>query len=485
MRKEGAISPSALDVSARRAHDVGPIDATSGAASPRASPTPRAAAAGDSSPGDQPRTDDPPKARQARDETVHTLPFAPRQPKPRWRAFFDKLGAAPDPDLVEAGLRGEGLIASIRLLLMVALLYVPLSYYRDASDSRAALFVIWLAVGALAEALIIYSAVLRSWGRTWIGFISGVLDVTLVSLMLWVFYMLNMPLTPTHDSIIFPVYLLAIGATSMRYDWRICVLTGVMAVLQYSGLIAYGVLLMEINNAELYPDLAARFQWPLQTGRLALLGLATALSTVLVVRARELRQLSTRDRLTQLANRGFFDESLKRTGAIAGRTGEPVTVAMMDVDHFKRFNDTYGHLVGDEALRTVARVLGQMFRSTDLVARYGGEEFACIFPGMAMVDAKRRLEQVRETIAKTPVKIDDRGHNTQITMSIGVAVWPRDGVTVQETLAIADLRLYQAKSLGRNRVVISGDGKLGQIDTDALLASGGIALQTDRDPAPR
>lgn len=367
------------------------------------------------------------------------------------REKIRRIWTAPDPDLVDAGLRGEWLVAGIRLLIVVALLYFPLRDAIGVGEPAGSGMMLWIAIGALAEALVIYSAVMRSWGRNWIGFFSGILDVTLVSAVLWLFMSQGQPVDGISDLVIFPIYLLAIGATSLRYDWRICVLTGASAILQYALLVIYVGWLHDENV--LWADL---FSWQVQIGRLVLLTVTTILAVTLVLRALEQRSLSNRDRLTSLANRGFFDESLMRIGALAARSGESVAVAMMDVDHFKRFNDTYGHLAGDEALRTVAKILGKSFRNTDLIARYGGEEFAGLYPGLQVEDATRRLDTLRETISKTPVPIDSHGGTTQVTVSIGVAVWPIDGVNLKETLAIADLRLYQAKQAGRNRVVTTG-----------------------------
>ncbi len=219
---------------------------------------------------------------------------------------------------------------------------------------------------------------------------------------------------------------------------------------QYLGLVLYVAWLGDVTAW------GEELRWAEQAGRLLLLAVATVLSMTLVVRALEQRSLSNRDRLTMLANRGFFDESLMRIGALAARSGEPVAVAMIDIDHFKRFNDTYGHMVGDEVLRTVGRILATTFRNTDLMARYGGEEFTGLFPGLKMDNAALRLGDLRATIGRTKVPIDARGGTTRVTVSIGVAVWPIDGVNLKETLAIADLRLYQAKQSGRNRVVTSG-----------------------------
>lgn len=369
-----------------------------------------------------------------------------------WRDLRDRIWAAPDPDLVDAGLRGEWLIAGIRLLIVVLLLYFPLSqaWVSPLGGNRG--WILGGAAGVLAEALVIYSAVMRSWGRQWIGFLSGILDASLVTLSLWFFVILERPLYAVGELVIFSAYFLAIGATSLRYDWRICTLTGLTAVLQYLGL----VLLAAWHQSLLVgtPALdAASFSWGPQIGRLVLLVTATLLATTIVARAYDQRRLSNRDRLTDLANRGFFDESLARMGALAERSGQPVTVAMIDVDHFKRFNDTYGHQAGDKALQAVAAMLTRSFRTTDLVARYGGEEFVGLFPGMDRADAQSRLEQLRAGIAKMPVMLDGQGRVTRVTVSIGAAVWPQDAVNLKEALTIADMRLYRAKGTGRNRVI--------------------------------
>lgn len=374
----------------------------------------------------------------------------------RWHRWLHRLWAPPDPDLVHAGVHGEWAVAGVRLLMVVVLLYIPISRYFDGPFERGRQVMLWVAVAALAEALVVYSAVMRSWGRSWIGFFSGIIDVSLVTLTLWIYIRLNQPLTATNNLLIFPIYLLAIGATSLRYDWRICVLTGVTAFWQYLGLVSYAVWQWDLDD----PTVAASagFSWQIQGGRLTLLILATALATTLVLRSSELRKLSTRDRLTNLANRGLFDESLQRIAALASRSGDPVTVAMIDIDHFKRFNDTHGHLVGDVALREVAQTLSQSVRTTDLVARYGGEEFAALFPGMKIADAAWRLDELRAEIEQIRVPIDARGATSEVTVSIGAAVWPNDGLSLEGVLAIADVRLYQAKHDGRNRVVTTSEG---------------------------
>ena len=379
------------------------------------------------------------------------------------RRWLDALWTSPDPDLVDAGQRGEWLIAGIRILIVLMFLAVPLDFLTSGQtiDRERWILVAWVAAGGLAEALVIYSAVMRSWGRGWIGFFSGLLDASLVSLGLFIYTLLGQPLEATRDLVIFPVYFLAIGATSLRYDWRISILTGATAIVQYLGLVYYAVWNWRVDHL-LEPLASLDFSWKQQFARALLLATATGLSTMVIVRAFEQRRRSNRDRLTNLANRGFFDESLARLGALAARSGEPVAVAMFDVDHFKKFNDTYGHQAGDAALRAVAELLGNSFRSTDLVARYGGEEFAGLFPGMSMEDAERRLETLRSRVEKMAVRIDAT-RTAKVTLSIGVAVWPEDGQELKDALAQADYRLYQAKHTGRNRVVTTSDSGYFQI----------------------
>jgi diguanylate cyclase (GGDEF)-like protein len=374
-----------------------------------------------------------------------------------WSKVWSKLWRPPDPDLVDAGLQGEWLIAGLRLLIVLSFLAFPLQQFTQygAVDRERWTVPVWMAIGGLAEALVLYSAVMRSWGRNWISFFSGMIDVSLVTSGLWIFVLLDRPLEATADTFVFSIYLLAIGATSLRYDWRVSFLTGVTAMVQYSALTFFAFWRWRLDQ-EAAGGTDFEVDWLSQVARLLLLGMATALATTIILRAHEQRRRSNRDRLTNLANRGFFDESLARLAALAARSGEVVTIAMLDVDHFKRFNDTYGHLAGDSALRAVAEILASSFRTTDLVARYGGEEFAGLFPGMGLDDAARRLEALRSRIERMTIRVDG-GKLAKVTISVGVAIWPEDGQELKDVLSLADFRLYQAKHTGRNRLVTTTD----------------------------
>ncbi|MBF0146935.1 MAG: diguanylate cyclase [Magnetococcales bacterium] len=165
-----------------------------------------------------------------------------------------------------------------------------------------------------------------------------------------------------------------------------------------------------------------------------------------------LERLSTQDGLTEIANRRYFDAMLDQEWRRGTRSGTPLTLMLMDVDFFKRFNDHYGHQAGDDCLRAVAATLrGALHRVTDCVARYGGEEFAAIFPGLdaskVTNTAERLLTQVRSlAIPHAQSTVADH-----VTLSIGAATTqPHRNAAVQDLLKAADEQLYAAKKGGRN-----------------------------------
>lgn len=173
-------------------------------------------------------------------------------------------------------------------------------------------------------------------------------------------------------------------------------------------------------------------------------------------KAREiLREQSIRDPLTNLFNRRFLDESLERELARARRDGMPLAVLMIDIDHFKQFNDTYGHQAGDEVIRCLGNLLRSGARGGDLPCRYGGEEFLLVQPNMTAETAVERAEQWRQAFARERVCVGECA--IQATVSIGVAVFPWHGGCPETLISAADEALYAAKRGGRNRVVVAKD----------------------------
>jgi diguanylate cyclase (GGDEF)-like protein len=367
--------------------------------------------------------------------------------------FWRRVWSPPEPEISTAGFGGELLVAGARLLIVVVLLYFPLRELLQRRGEYDPLALLTTATIGLGLALVLYSATSRRVGRAWIGFVSSVIDVSLVSAILAIFLVLGRPLEATNNLVIFPIYFLAIAATSLRYDARMSILAGSLALVEYLGLNLYAAWRWNLAAEAAANHAFGDFSWLSQIWRLVQIVGATLIAATIVVRARELRLLSTRDRFTGLLNRAVFNEQLEREVAFGRREDARFAIAMLDIDHFKKFNDTYGHAGGDEALRTVADTLRSSCRSTDVVARYGGEEFALILPGVMSGRATDLLERFRRIIAVKAIRLAGRAQPASVTVSIGVAIWPDDGETPVALLRCADQRLYQAKNEGRDRVV--------------------------------
>ena len=163
---------------------------------------------------------------------------------------------------------------------------------------------------------------------------------------------------------------------------------------------------------------------------------------------------SIRDPLTDLFNRRYLEETLEREIHRAARLQRSVAVIMLDIDHFKRFNDTFGHEAGDTLLRELGSFLNKQIRGGDFACRYGGEEFALIFAEVSLKDIRQRTEKMREEIKNLSVQHNGRTLES-ITLSLGVALFPDHGTTGKVLLQAADAALYEAKHKGRDRVVIA------------------------------
>jgi diguanylate cyclase (GGDEF)-like protein/PAS domain S-box-containing protein len=175
----------------------------------------------------------------------------------------------------------------------------------------------------------------------------------------------------------------------------------------------------------------------------------------------QLREQAIRDALTNLFNRRYLEETLERELARASRELYPLCIVMMDIDHFKNVNDTYGHEAGDLVLKTLADTVTTRSRQGDFVCRYGGEEFVLVMPNIGIEVARERVNSLHRSIASQYIPF---GHfNLNITMSMGIALYPKHGDTKELLLRAADRALYTAKNSGRNRVIIFGEtGKRGE-----------------------
>jgi diguanylate cyclase (GGDEF)-like protein len=165
----------------------------------------------------------------------------------------------------------------------------------------------------------------------------------------------------------------------------------------------------------------------------------------------ELHEISITDSLTGLYNRKHLMETLAREASRSQRYERPFALLMIDIDHFKRYNDTFGHLAGDEALKKMAKIFRDSVRAADYSARYGGEEFLIILPETSKDKAVQAAERIRQCVEKDSSADSDKGMGN--TVSIGIAVFPEHGDDIQELIKNADAALYEAKEGGRNQVI--------------------------------
>ena len=372
---------------------------------------------------------------------------APGPPEPGH--FRATLAAAHDPDFIDAGVRGEILVARVRIVLLLMLLLIQAIPGADPVNKAVTLplTVVSLVIALGFQWLAVHVP------RTWVGFLTSITDVSLVSAGLAAFLYLDAPHTAVNSQAVFEVYFLALGCASLRYNWRVCAVAGATAVAEYAALVTYAANHWDLNDPRYAPFKSGMFDWNVQGARFILLAAMGVLSVFIVLRSQRLQELSVTDRLTGVFNRAWFDQELADEADRARRHERPFAVAMLDIDSFKRFNDAHGHVAGDVALRTVAQVLRRSLRGSDAVARYGGEEFVLLMPEATAATVMGRLDDLRRAVEATPIPLRRRRRNARLTVSIGVASWPDGGATPEEVVTAADVRLYEAKRGGRNRVV--------------------------------
>jgi len=305
----------------------------------------------------------------------------------------------------------------------------------------------WVSVFALAYAGLLFWWASRS-TNPWLPWVSSALDVTVTSAGLAVFLVAGDPLGALNNRVLFEAYFFAIANSALRYDWRLCAFTTAFAGAQILGMTGYAAAHWDLSKLRGPSEEFVAIRHAL---RLVLLAAAGA-SAISVARwARHLRLMVGTDELTGLSQRRPFLERVEEqlTGKALG--SKVLSLAVLDVDEFKKFNDAYGHIAGDRALQLLAERLRSAVRATDLVARFGGEEFVVAFPGLDVGQAEARVEHLRVKLAQVAIPVD--GTSQWLTVSAGVGSWPVDGATFTEVLAQADARLYEAKRRGRNCVV--------------------------------
>jgi diguanylate cyclase (GGDEF)-like protein len=275
---------------------------------------------------------------------------------------------------------------------------------------------------------------------------------------------------------------IALALTIGRYEQLASFAVNLVAVFFFTGLMFRQALFTAVVMLAAFAvaAIAANLDVAMLTKSTVILLVTTGISAVVY---REVEQsyrrnfledalisdLVARDSLSGLMNRRAFDDHLLRVWQHALRDQRAIAVLMIDIDHFKQYNDTYGHQAGDTALRNVARTLESFGRRPlDFVARYGGEEFAVILYDLALPHIKNIAERLRQSVqslsTKPPAEGIDGGPDITVSVGVGLAV-PTIGRTPQGAIQLADEALYEAKQAGRNRVVVKGTEAYSLLDT--------------------
>jgi diguanylate cyclase (GGDEF)-like protein len=350
----------------------------------------------------------------------------PPEPAGPRRPWYRKLWQTPDAVFVDAGSAGEWLTARLRLAVMALLLILPtvnLLTEPSYGPYRTGFVVTLLAV---AVAVILLQLLRRDGYRPWLGFLSSGLDVSLVSLGLASFIWAGDPHAAVNSKTTFEIYFLAVLAASLRYDRRICISAGAIAIAQYLAIVAYADARWELNDPGFAPFPYGMFSWVAQIGRAILLGAAALLSWELVRRAQHLREMAVRDQVTGLFNRNFFETRARVELARARRYGYDVAVALLEIPAPPRTGERFGHDAGDERLRSLAERIRGVLREGDVIARYGIGEIALLLPEANADEAARTLDFLRADLG------------------CGVAGFPADGGHLEILMQVAGSRAWTA-----------------------------------------
>ncbi len=347
---------------------------------------------------------------------------------------------------------GEWLLARVRVVITLLLLITPAWKVIQLPQVPIFFWGFWITAFAASTAIVIL-LVLRRYGyHPLIGLTSSILDGSYITFALVLFMLLANPLAGINSTVTFEIYFLAIFATALRYDPRISLVSGVVLTIQYAFVWWFAATQWDLYSDE-FMLVGHRLYQPYdQVTRLIFMACSTLLATMVVIRVKELVFRSIFDSLTDTFTRRYLDAHLQYEFDRARRDGHNVTLVMLDADHFKAINDTYGHDAGDEVLRLLAQRIRVRLRRTDMLARYGGEEFVLVMPEANMATVIPKIEVMRHEFATSPLQLPG-GEHVSVTFSAGIAEFPVDGKRPADVLRAADQRMLDAKARGRNRII--------------------------------
>lgn len=331
-------------------------------------------------------------------------------------------------------LTGRGDSEHVQALIRIGFALVVAAYLYLTVGPQLDVHLFALAFG-LASCGILLAIVLRPQRSEWRRRFGTLFDLGMTTVVMLTYGEVGAPL--------YGVYLWVIFGNGFRYGIRSLYASQAISVLGFSCVIVFTPFWRE---------------HPLLTGGLLVLLAALPTYGAILLKAlgmanQSLHEQAMRDVLTGLYNRRYLVDSFERELLRARRRAECVGVLLMDIDHFKRFNDTFGHAAGDEVLRSVAQFMLTHVRGEDILCRFGGEEFVLVQTKASPESIMLRAEQLRQEIANHGIVHDGRRLGP-VTLSIGISMFPDHGAGAQRLLDAADAALYAAKNSGRNRVVM-------------------------------
>lgn len=369
------------------------------------------------------------------------------------RDLLRTLLSRPDEVMLDLGAGGELLVARIRALLSaLSLLLAPVALIGNQGAGKLTELMIGLGATVFINICAqIWLALARNRRRhSWLPYATTTYDVTATTLVL-ALLQLSDPVAPFNSIIVWVFYLISISMTALRNDGRLTLYAGGMAMLQYALLV--GVLLALAESPEQLVSVDyGTVSVGAQIERVVLMLLMTVLTATVVYRMQRLIESSGSDGLTGLPNRSWLVQRMPRILEAAREDNQSLTVALLDLDRFKRINDQYGHLTGDRAIRHVVGSMREILRDRERLVRIGGQEFVLLLY-CPIGNAWERLDRLRQLMAERPF-VPERGSDPlPITFSGGLSTYPSDGNNVSTLLRSADRRLQVAKHEGSNRVV--------------------------------
>lgn len=368
----------------------------------------------------------------------------------RVRDVMAALLARPDEIMLEIGAGGELMVARLRVVIAALLLVLPLANVLGGGSVKDTMIGLGGALIVNVFAHLWLALARRRRLFRWLPFASSAFDVTATTVLLMVLGADHLP-AGLNNLVAWCGYVVAIVLTAPRSDGRIALFAGALAIAQYSLLVLVVMATADSPEQLISSDYGA-ITLGGQAQRVLLLIVFTLITAMVVYRMQRLVEMSGTDGLTRLPNRTWLMYRVPRLFDSVRHDGDSLTLALIDLDHFKRINDTHGHHAGDRALRHVVSVLRELSEPGEWLVRIGGAEFVLLMR-KPIGTAWERVDAIRRGLGERPFEPERGADSVALSFSAGLAGFPHEGTDLSRLLRRADGRLQQAKLQGRNRVI--------------------------------